>query len=153
MAIIFAFARQRGLRSNSKGKFLRKLPRTPKIIKKLQKHTLILIIFPCACVFLASIPSSFLHMLGEHFGGTVQISAGSGALAGQVRGKNRCNDSRRELNLPRLQRKKDSIPSCFLTLLGDKTSGTVQNCHRALQAIGDAGVEVRTVAGMPTAIG
>ena len=33
MARIFAFARQRGLRSNSKGKFLRKLPLTPKIIK------------------------------------------------------------------------------------------------------------------------
>ena len=34
MALIFAFARQRGLRSNSKGKFLRKLPLTLKIIKK-----------------------------------------------------------------------------------------------------------------------
>ena len=34
MALIFAFARQRGLRINSKGEFLRKLALTPTIIKK-----------------------------------------------------------------------------------------------------------------------
>ena len=49
--------------------------------------------------------------------------------------------------------KKASIPSCFLTLLGDKTSGTIQNSHGALQATGDTVVEMGTVAGMPKASG
>ena len=73
----------------------------------------------------ASILSCFLNIFGENFGGTVQISAGSGPLAGQVHGKNRCNDSRRELHLPRLRRKKASMPSCFFYLFCSKSGGTV----------------------------
>ena len=49
--------------------------------------------------------------------------------------------------------KKAGIPSCFLTFLGDKTPGTVQNCHRALKATGAPVVQTGTVAGRPKAIG
>ena len=45
--------------------------------------------------------------------------------------------------------KKACIPSCFWTFWGDKTPGTVQNCHRALQATGAPVVQMGTVAGRP----
>ena len=50
---------------------------------------------------------------------------------------NKCQ-RRRERNS-----KKGNISSCFLTVLGDKTSGTVHNSHAALQATGDTVFELR----------